>query len=156
MQTTLLNRQRGRRIELADLRRFLDRLVHATPAQRGDSLAICLVSERRMREMNREYRGVDSATDVLSFVDAEVDDPSGEVHLGDIVVSVPNAARQARAAGHSLDRELRVLIIHGYLHLLGFDHETDDGTMLRKQRVLVRRLLRRSPGNGAPQEAGRA
>jgi len=145
LEATLLNRQRGRRIELAGLRSFVGRLVEEVPPRRGDSLGIRLVSERRMREMNRDFRGIDAATDVLSFVDAEAGDPSGEVHLGDIVVSVPNAARQARAAGHSLDRELRILIIHGYLHLLGYDHQTDDGSMVRMQRVLVRRLLRRSP-----------
>lgn len=143
METTLLNRQRGRRVELARLRKFVQRLVDAVPPARGDSMGICLVSDRRMREMNRDFRGVDAATDVLSFGDEATEDPSGAVHLGDIAVSVPNAERQAREAGHTFERELRILIIHGYLHLLGYDHETDDGSMLRKQRGLIRRLLPR-------------
>ncbi len=153
MEAILLNRQRGRRIELAGLRSFMERLVKEVPPQRGDSLAVCLVSDRRMRGMNRDYRGIDAATDVLSFVDAEGDDPSGRLHLGDIAVSIPDAARQAREAGHTFDRELRILIIHGYLHLLGYDHETDDGAMLRKQRGLIRRLLRRSARPGAERRA---
>jgi probable rRNA maturation factor len=61
--------------------------------------------------------------------------------LGEIAISVPQAARQAEARGHSLPRELRVLVIHGYLHLLGYDHEVDDGSMMRLQARLVRRLL---------------
>jgi probable rRNA maturation factor len=61
--------------------------------------------------------------------------------LGEIVISVPQAARQAEAYGHSLARELRVLVIHGYLHLLGYDHEVDDGTMMRLQARLARALL---------------
>ena len=65
----------------------------------------------------------------------------GSVPLGDIVISVPQAARQARAARHSLAREVRVLAIHGYLHLLGYDHEVDGGTMMRLQSRLVRALL---------------
>ena len=94
-----------------------------------------------MREFNHRYREKDTTTDVLSFPGDEEPEPDGSVHLGDIVISVATAARQARELGHSLPRELKRLLLHGYLHLLGYDHETDDGTMLRLERRLVRRLL---------------
>ena len=101
-----------------------------------------------MRELNRRFRGRDSTTDVLSFPGDSAPDPEGRRHLGDIAISVPTAARQARVAGHGLQRELSVLVLHGYLHLLGYDHETDDGTMLRLQRRLERRLLPTAGGGG--------
>ncbi len=116
---------------------------HAAPP-RAANLAICLVSDRRMREFNQRFRGQDETTDVLAFAgDGEVDE-HGEQHLGDILISVPTAASQARQAGHSFPRELKILALHGYLHLIGYDHETDSGAMLRLQGRLIRRLLPRS------------
>jgi rRNA maturation RNase YbeY len=95
------------------------------------SLSVLLCGDRRMRALNREWRGLDLPTDVLSF-------PSGEQgFLGDVVIDVPYAARQARRRGHAVSREVRILLAHGLLHLLGYDHETDDGTMFRLQRRLV-------------------
>ena len=146
MEAVLLNRQRTHRVGLTGLRAFLERLVREFPPQGADSLAVCLVSERRMRQLNRVYRGTDAPTDVLSFGDGAADVADEGVHLGDIVVAVPTAARQARARGSSLGRELRLLILHGYLHLLGYDHETDDGSMKRLERRLARRLLPRAAG----------
>ena len=108
-------------------------------------MGVCLVGDRAMRAVNRRHRAKDATTDVLSFPAGRTPDPERLRHLGDILISVPQAARQARAAGHPLERELRVLLLHGYLHLLGYDHERDDGTMLRLQRKLERRLLPRRP-----------
>jgi probable rRNA maturation factor len=142
LEAVLLNRQRAHRVGLVGLRAFLRRLTRQLPPRGAESLAVCLVSERRMRQLNRDFRGIDAPTDVLSFVDGAAAAPGDGIHLGDIVVSVPSAVRQARSAGHSLARELRLLILHGYLHLLGYDHETDDGSMMRLQRRLWRRLLR--------------
>jgi probable rRNA maturation factor len=88
-----------------------------------------------MRELNLAYRGKDYATDVLSFLA----DPPNEGHLGDVVIATGIAARQAREAGHSLRTELRVLALHGLLHLLGYDHEHDRGEMARVERRLRRR-----------------
>jgi len=85
-----------------------------------------------VRELNRRYRGKDAATDVLSF---QADEP-GE--LGDVVIALGVARRQAREAGHSLQTELRVLALHGLLHLLGYDHERDDGQMRRLEQRLRR------------------
>ena len=115
----------------------------ALPPEGADRMAVCLVSDRRMRELNRRFRGRDATTDVLSFPAGGDVDPEGGRHLGDIVISVPAAFRQARTARHRLRRELEILLVHGYLHLLGYDHETDDGTMLRVQRRLIRRLFLR-------------
>ncbi len=90
------------------------------------------VSDREMRRLNRTFRHQDRPTDVLSFPGDE--SPIAPAHLGDIAVSVPTARRQASKLGHSVDRELRILLLHGILHCLGHDHETDDGTMERLER----------------------
>jgi probable rRNA maturation factor len=95
-------------------------------------MTVAIVSDARVRALNRRFRRKDKATDVLSF-------PSEERgYLGDVVISSGVAARQARAAGHSLATELRVLALHGLLHLLGYDHERDDGQMARLERRLRR------------------
>lgn len=87
-----------------------------------------------MRSLNRRFRGKDASTDVLSF-------PAGEGGLlGDIVVSVPYAARQARQRGDRTGREIERLLVHGYLHLMGYDHETDDGQMDSLEAKLARLL----------------
>lgn len=141
MEIEVVNRQRGRRVSAAALGRFLRRAGRELPPRRGDGLTVCLVSDRRMREYNRTYRGADRVTDVLAFPGDDAPDPEGRVYLGDIVIAVPAAAGQAREAGHSLARELKILALHAYLHLLGHDHETDRGEMRRLQRRLERRLL---------------
>lgn len=102
-----------------------------------------------MRDYNRKFRGTQGATDVLSFPAVPLPGTDGERHLGDIVISVPTAARQAGRARHSLGRELQVLALHGYLHLLGYDHETDGGEMLVLEKRLARRLLSYGSNGGA-------
>lgn len=102
------------------------------------TLAVRFVSDREMRRLNREFRGKDRPTDVLSFPGEETVEG---VHLGDIAVSVPTARRQALERGHSVERELEILLLHGILHCLGHDHETDDGIMERLERRLRRRWI---------------
>ena len=135
LEVAVVDRRRGRRIAPGPIRSLLRRLADAAPARGGESVAVAFVSDAAMRRYNRDFRGKDATTDVLSFPDGE------HGHVGDVVISVPQAARQARELGHPLSRELRVLLVHGWLHLVGHDHETDDGTMLRLQRRLVRRLV---------------
>ncbi len=102
------------------------------------SLGVRLTGEREMRDLNRRFRRKDEPTDVLSFPGEE--SPEGR-HLGDIAISVPTARRQANAQGHELSRELQVLLLHGVLHCLGYDHETDDETMDRLEAKLRPRWI---------------
>jgi probable rRNA maturation factor len=107
-------------------------LERIAPARARGGVAIAVVPDRRIREFNRQYRHKDAATDVLSF---PADEPG---QLGDIVIAHGVARRQARSAGHSLSTELRVLALHGLLHLLGYDHERDNGEMRRLEQRLRR------------------
>ncbi len=105
-------------------------------------VTVRFVSDREMRRLNATYRKINQATDVLSFPgEVEAKAGGGHPYLGDVVVSVPMARRQAAALGHSVERELRVLMLHGLLHCLGYDHEADDGTMKRLERRLRRRWI---------------
>ena len=107
------------------------------------SLSILLCGDARMRRLNREWLGMDLPTDVLSFSSGERD------FLGDIVIDVPYAARQARRRGHTLAREVQILLAHGLLHLLGYDHEEDNGTMFRRQRRILLSAFGEGP-DGVP------
>jgi probable rRNA maturation factor len=102
-------------------------LKNAAPARARGEVTIALISDARMRTLNRAYRGKDYATDVLSF---PVDD---EQFLGDIAIATGVAQRQADEAGHPIGTELRILALHGLLHLLGYDHERDNGAMKRAE-----------------------
>jgi probable rRNA maturation factor len=105
-------------------------LQHVAPARARGDVTVAVVSDARVRALNHRYRGKDRPTDVLSF-------PAGEPgELGDVVIAAGVAGRQARQAGHPIAVELRVLALHGLLHLLGYDHERDDGRMARLERRL--------------------
>jgi probable rRNA maturation factor len=149
LEVEIVNRQRARRVSARALTVFVERLAAELSEGRADSVCVCLVSDRKMSELNRRFRGKRGVTDVLSFPAGDEPDPDGRKHLGDIVISVQRAARQAGEAGHSLRRELERLALHGYLHLLGYDHESDDGAMTRLERRLARRLWTRRPAREA-------
>jgi len=104
----------------------------------GVELSLTFVNDEQIRELNRDYRGKDSATDVLSFPqddgDGFVSVPGMPVMLGDIVISLPRAQEQAASFGHSLEREVVYLAVHGMLHLLGYDHEDEEGRSQMRQR----------------------
>jgi len=87
----------------------------------GD-ISIVLTDDARLHQLNREYLGVDSPTDVLSFPASETDPETGARYLGDILISIPRAEEQAKLAGHPLESEVQLLVVHGVLHLLGHDH----------------------------------
>jgi probable rRNA maturation factor len=108
-------------------------LRSVAPARARGRLTVALVADGRSRSLNQQFRGEDRATDVLSF-------PAGERGmLGDVVIALGVARRQAREQGHSLPTEIRVLALHGLLHLLGYDHEHDDGRMARLEGKLRRK-----------------
>src|SRR5262249_41954955 len=118
----------------------LSRVAAEAPRTRCDEVSVLLCGDARMRSLNARFRGKDRTTDVLSFAAVPEIRADGRRPLGDIVVSVPQASRQARGAGHALAQEIRLLLLHGYLHLLGYDHEVDDGTMRRLESRLAQRL----------------
>jgi probable rRNA maturation factor len=125
---------RGRRVADGGLARWLAQVAPA--AARGE-LAIALVSDARMIALNRTYRGKNVPTDVLSFVTED----SASRQLGDLAIAKGVAVRQAREQGHSYQTELRVLALHGLLHLLGYDHDSlnDHGRMGRTEARLRRK-----------------
>lgn len=151
---------RGRPVRDGGLAAWLSAIA---PARAAGDVAVALVSDARIRALNRQYRHQDKVTDVLSFPafapvvrsrsggqahagrapNPESGVPRSEAPLGDIVIASGVAARQARVAGHSVQHELRVLSLHGLLHLLGYDHHSprDRGRMER-----VERRLRRAGG----------
>lgn len=129
----VVNRQRRLKLDAEAWSTFATKALKAI-GKSDSSATIAFVSDNKIRELNRQFRGVDNATDVLSF-------PAGEkLNLGDVAVSVDTAAVQAKENGLSFDQEIAQLILHGLLHLCGYDHETDNGEMNRLELKLRRRL----------------
>ena len=112
------------------------------PALSNADITIVLTDDRQLHELNRNYLDVDSPTDVLSFPSLEIDPETNEMYLGDILISIPRAAQQAQAAGHSLEAEVQLLTVHGTLHLLGYDHATEEekNVMWNEQTKVLERL----------------
>jgi len=129
----VVNRQRRLKLDTEAWSTFAARVLDAI-GKSESSATIAFVSDKRIRELNRQFRGVDKATDVLSFPAEE------EFNLGDIAVSVDTAAVQAKENGLTFDGEIAQLILHGLLHLCGYDHETDNGEMNRLELKLRRSL----------------
>ena len=131
---------RGRSVG-GGLSRWLSRVA---PASARGSVVVALLSDARARDLNRRFLRLDYATDVLSFPNPGADGlrppfRSRARHLGDIVIAKGVARRQARAAGHDQASELKLLALHGLLHLLGYDHHRDGGRMARLERRLRRK-----------------
>ncbi|RJP23469.1 MAG: rRNA maturation RNase YbeY [Candidatus Omnitrophota bacterium] len=116
------------------------RLLRAT-GETDAEIGVLLVDDEELRRLNREYRGVDAATDVLSFSLRE-GEPIGQIHvLGDIVISGETAARQAQVFGHETADEIDELIFHGYIHLLGYDHEGERMDQWNREETSLRERL---------------
>jgi len=129
----VVNRQRRLKLDTDAWSDFAEQALNAI-GNNESSATIAFVSDKKIRELNRQFRGMDKATDVLSF-------PAGEkTNLGDIAVSVDTATRQAKETGLSFDDEIAQLILHGLLHLSGYDHETDNGEMNRFELKMRRKL----------------
>jgi probable rRNA maturation factor len=163
----ILNQQRRIRVSIAALNKFLSaaqRRLHLSP----DSLTVALVTDAQMTRWNRAYRGENRPTDVLSFPDdgprphtaargirngqplrhgsrtakrkRAACSPSSASYLGDIAIAPAVARRNALRFGRTFDQEMRILILHGVLHLMGYDHESDSGQMERRENRLRREL----------------
>jgi probable rRNA maturation factor len=126
----------GRPVAVRGLASWLRRVA---PARATGSVSVALVSDARIRQLNRTYRRKNHATDVLSFPSGRLPASSHRAFLGDIVIARGVAKRQAREAGHDELTELKILALHGLLHLLGYDHRRDAGRMLRVERRLRKR-----------------
>jgi len=120
------------------LARFLNR-ARAAVGIEGE-VHVLLADDATLRRLNRTYRGKNKATDVLSFPAGDAGDGNGVGVAGDLAISLETAARQAARFGHSLRDEVRVLLLHGVLHLAGFDHEADAGEMAAREAELRREL----------------
>jgi probable rRNA maturation factor len=110
----------------------------ANAAELEGAVSVLLTGDEEIRRLNREFRHKDKATDVLSFPAAQMNGHGGIA--GDLAISVETAAREAERQEHSLETELKVLLLHGVLHLAGWDHETDSGEMSEKEEALRREL----------------
>ena len=136
----VVNRQRKVPVDCKRWEEFTEKAMKVVPAK-GAGVTVAFVSDRQMRELNERWRGKKGTTDVLSFP-AEQDESErleGRT-LGDILISVEQAARQAAQHGLSFETEVEQLILHGLLHLCGYDHERDAGEMNRLELRLRRRL----------------
>ena len=136
----IINRQRARKISAKPLRQFAARSLKLVERESHD-VSIVFVSDPKIKKLNRQFRGKNYATDVLSFPNhAEAFESQNEEALGEIVISVDRAAAQAKENGLSFSNEVEQLILHGLLHLCGYDHETDNGEMNRLELRLRRKL----------------
>jgi probable rRNA maturation factor len=131
---------RGRALRGRDTNGLGAWLAAAAPATATGIVSVAIVSDTAMRRLNRQYRRVDRATDVLSFpAEPSGRRPGGDRVLGDLAIARGVAIRQARDHGHSVRIEMKVLALHGLLHLLGYDHEVDRGRMAKLEERLRRR-----------------
>jgi probable rRNA maturation factor len=145
----ILNRQRAIRVSVPPLEKFLAR-VQSRLRIAPESVSVALVTNNAIAKWNSSYRGKSKPTDVLSFPAVTPDEPAPArapkkksaalAYLGDIAIAPAVARANARRFGRTFDAEMRILILHGVLHLMGYDHETDNGQMERRERGLRREL----------------
>ena len=125
----VINLQRKVRIETDVFRAFSQLLISKVSEASGRTFSIAFISDSRIKQLNQLFRGKDLTTDVLSFPHEPDDFDPDKNNLGDIVISAEQAQKQAAENGLTLEGEIKQLILHGLLHLCGFDHETDSGEM---------------------------
>jgi probable rRNA maturation factor len=119
-----------RKLKVTVKRSLITRAIQATlqhlSVPEDSNLTIVLADDAQLQTLNRDYLGIDAPTDVLSFPAHEPDPESGNIYLGDIIISLPQAKVQAQTAGHPLGTEIQLLVVHGMLHLMGYDHSELD------------------------------
>lgn len=140
MGATVVNLQRKLSLDSSSFAAFADQLLSSVKEASDRTVAIAFISDRRMKELNTLFRGKDSTTDVLSFPHEPDEFDPDKTNLGDIVISAEQAARQAVENGLTLEIEIKQLILHGLLHLCGYDHETDSGEMNTRELELRDKL----------------
>ena len=136
----IVNRQRTHALKIESWRDFAEQALKAI-ARATPNATIVFVSDAAIKKLNQQFRGKNYATDVLSFpTQAENFETENQSHLGEVVISLERAAAQAKANGLTLRNEVQQLILHGLLHLCGYDHESDDGEMNRLELKLRKKL----------------
>jgi probable rRNA maturation factor len=136
----IVNRQRQRKLSAKHWREFGELALKAI-GKDGEDATVVFVSDSAIKALNRRFRGKNQSTDVLSFPSAgEHFEIEHAAQLGEVIISVPRAVAQAKENGLSFSDEVRQLILHGLLHLCGYDHETDHGEMNRKELRLRKKL----------------
>jgi probable rRNA maturation factor len=140
MPIEIVNRQRKRRVNSKRWREFAERALRATGKDKRE-VTIVFVADAAIKKLNRQFRGKDYATDVLSFpAQQEEFEQELKTSLGEVVISLDRAAAQAKENGLTFTHEVEQLILHGLLHLCGYDHETDNGEMNRLELKLRKKL----------------
>lgn len=129
-------------VDPLEIRRAVDETLNYTDSSPHTSLTIVFDGDELLHKMNKEFLGIDEPTDVLSFPMEFLDEETGMSYLGDVLISVPRALEQATAGNHTVKEELQLLVVHGILHLLGFDHqeETEKEHMQTAQSAILQRL----------------
>ena len=138
--TEVINNQRKIRLDLRIFQTFAENAVRRTRETADKNATIAFVSDRKMRALNNEFREKNKTTDVLSFPFEADEFDLEQDFLGDIIISLEQAQKQAAENGFDLETEIKQLILHGILHLCGYDHETDDGEMNRREMALRKEL----------------
>jgi probable rRNA maturation factor len=142
----IINNQRKIKLDKKTFLEFAENIVSEIEETENKNVTIAFVSDRKMRELNKRYRGKDKTTDVLSFpfepdeFDLFDTDAATDNFLGDILISAEQAVRQSAEYNLTLEQELKQLILHGVLHLCGYDHETDNGEMNARELELRDKL----------------
>lgn len=137
---SIVNLQRKFKLDTNLLAKLVESLSSSVDEASNKIFAVAFISDRRMKELNKLFRGKDSTTDVLSFPQEPDEFDPDKDNLGDIVISVEQAQKQAEENGLTLDGEIKQLILHGVLHLCGYDHETDNGEMNARELELREEL----------------
>ena len=136
----IINRQRSKPINAKQLRELSEQALQTIGSSK-QAATVVFVSDAAIRKLNKQFRGQDQVTDVLSFPhEAERFEAENQLQLGEVVIGVGRAAAQAKQNGLTFSNEVEQMILHGLLHLCGYDHETDDGEMNRLEVKLRKKL----------------
>lgn len=137
---SIVNLQRKVKLDSKTFRKYVDELPKVVTEAADSTFSVAFISDRRMIELNKFFRGKDSTTDVLSFPHKPDEFDPDANNLGDIVISIEQAQRQAKENKLTLENEIKQLMLHGLLHLCGYDHETDKGEMNKRELELRNKL----------------